>query len=157
MNSYKYSLTVILFLLTALLVSGQPRKYTTANGHAHNDYLNPRPFTTAYENRFGSIEVDVFPVNGILMVAHDKHKIDSARTIEQLYLRPLKEKLETDSDLILRMLIDIKEDYKESLRILVDDLHPFLKDLSKPGVPGKITILISGRRPPPSEYNAYPS
>ena len=57
----------------------------------------------------------------------------------------------------IRLLVDIKEDYKESLAILVRNLQPLVKHLSQPGVSGKIMIVISGRRPPPSEYQDYPS
>lgn len=146
-----------LLLLFANFASGQKQHYSTANGHAHNDYMNVHPFTTAFENRFGSIEVDVFPVNGKLLVAHDRHKVDPLKTIDNMYLHPLAEKLITDSFLNIKLLVDIKEGYKESLTLLMESLRPIINYLSVPGKQNRITILISGRRPPPSEYELYPS
>jgi alkaline phosphatase len=146
-----------LILLFTITLSGQKQRYTTANGHAHNDYLNVRPFNTAFENGFGSIEVDVFPVNGKLLVAHDRNKIDSSRTIENMYLLPLATKIKEDTFRIIKLLVDFKGDYKESLAILIDNLRPLVKYLSTPEAANRVTILISGRRPSPSEYNIYPS
>ncbi|MEO8823510.1 MAG: hypothetical protein ABI366_08030, partial [Ginsengibacter sp.] len=63
------------FLFVAILsLNGfaQQRNYTVADAHAHNDYEHPIPFYTAWNAGFGSIEADVFPVNGILLVSHSK-------------------------------------------------------------------------------------
>lgn len=65
----------------------QPKNYTIANAHAHNDYEHPVPFYTAFNAGFGSIEADVFPVNGILVVAHSKKEIEPQRTLECLYIK----------------------------------------------------------------------
>ncbi len=42
-------------------------RYTIANTHSHNDYEQPIPFWTAYNAQFGSIEADVFLVDGRLV------------------------------------------------------------------------------------------
>jgi hypothetical protein len=42
--------------------------YTIANTHSHNDYEQRVPFWTAYNAQFGSIEADIFLVDGRLMV-----------------------------------------------------------------------------------------
>jgi alkaline phosphatase len=55
------------------------------------------------------------------------------------------------------LLIDIKENYKESLQLLLQELKPlkkYLVDGNNSSNP--ITILISGERPPPEEYKNYP-
>lgn len=157
MNQLKIILLITTLLVAAFYATAQKHRHTTANGHAHNDYLNGRPFTTAYENGFGSIEVDVFPVNGKLLVAHDKNKIDTSKTIENLYLLPLAYKMKTPPFRNIRLLVDIKEGYKESLAILKENLRPLVPYLSVPGTTNRITILISGKRPPPSEYYSYPA
>jgi len=53
----------LFFLFTCIPVNAQ---YSVQNAHSHNDYRNKVPFWTAYNARFGSIEVDVFAVDGEL-------------------------------------------------------------------------------------------
>jgi alkaline phosphatase len=149
------SLVVVLFTYTS--IKAQPKKYTTANAHAHNDYEHPLPFYSAYKAGFGSIEADVFPVNGVLVVAHSKTEIQPQRTLKTLYLNPLLKELSTDTARRLNLLVDIKEDYKVVLLLLVQELEPLRQYLSTQQVPNHLTILISGTRPPPAEYKNYPS
>ncbi len=40
--------------------------------HSHNDYAQPKPLVGALEREFCSIEVDVFLVDGKLLVGHDR-------------------------------------------------------------------------------------
>jgi len=150
---------LLLFFLVSASVSifAQHKKYTVADAHAHNDYMHPVPFYTAWNAGFGSIEADVYPVNGVLLVSHTKKALSSERTLDRLYLKPLLEQLQKDDKRKVSLLIDIKENYKESLRFLTKELQPLKKylvsdnDLKKP-----VTILISGERPPPQEYKNYP-
>jgi alkaline phosphatase len=138
-------------------VSAQEKNYTVSNAHAHNDYLHPVPFYTAFNAGFGSIEADVYPVNGILLVAHNKKDIHPQRTLKSLYIEPLLNELAKNSRHV-KLLIDIKENYELSLQILLKEIEPLKKylvtskDADKP-----LTILISGERPPPAEYKNYPS
>lgn len=152
---------VFFFLLLSSIISinsfSQQTNYTVDNAHAHNDYLHPIPFYTAYNAGFRSIEADVYPVNGKLMVAHNKSAIQSQRTLENLYTGPLLKELIKNPERKVDLLIDIKENYKESLKLLIEELKPLKKYLitdkkkSKP-----LTILISGERPPPAEYKNCP-
>jgi alkaline phosphatase len=138
-------------------VSAQQKNYTVSNAHAHNDYLHPIPFYTAFNAGFGSIEADVYPVNGILLVAHNKKDIHPQRTLKSLYIEPLLNELAKNSRHV-KLLIDIKENYELSSQILLKEIEPLKKylvtskDADKP-----LTILISGERPPPAEYKNYPS
>lgn len=144
------------FLIGNLLVA-QPTSYNAGNAHSHNDYLNSQPFHNAYAKGFGSIEADVFPVNGTLCVAHHKKEIDPKQTLKTLYLDPLFNKLKNDNSQPVKLLIDIKEDYLLSLQLLIKELGPLRKYLSVPGKKRLITILVSGSRPPPGEYKNYPN
>ena len=148
-----------LFLFFFNIASGiaQPKSYTTANAHSHNDYLNGNPFYSAYKNGFGSIEVDIFPVEGILCVAHSKREIQLPRTLKSLYVDPLLKELETNKSVKLKLLVDIKENYKLSLELLIKELEPLIQYLSTPKESKSLTILISGSRPPPAEYKNYPA
>lgn len=135
----------------------QPKNYTIANAHAHNDYEHPVPFYTAFNAGFGSIEADVFPVNGVLIVAHSKKEIERERTLENLYIKPLLQQFKKNRNRKVNLLIDIKENYKESLKLLIEALKPLRKFLySAANKNNPVTILISGERPPPNEYKNYP-
>ncbi len=143
-------------VLTGYL-SGQPKQYTVANAHAHNDYEHPVPFYTAFNAGFGSIEADVFPVNGVLIVAHSKKEIDPKRTLDSLYIQSLLQELKKNKSRKVSLLIDIKENYKESLQLLINELKPLRKYLYSPeNKNNSVTILISGERPPPNEFKSYP-
>ncbi len=149
--------STLLFLFISGLAGAQPKQYTTANAHSHNDYLNKSPFYTAYKNEFASIEADVFPVNGKLNVAHSKKEIKSENTLKRLYLDPMAAELSLDPGRRLKLLIDIKENYKESLSLLLKEIQPVQQYLSTPADTRSLTVLITGNRPPPSEYKNYPS
>ncbi len=78
---------LIAFILCLNIVSinvfAQQKKYTVSNAHAHNDYMHPLPFYTAFNTGFGSIEADVYPVDGILYVSHNKKDIQPQRTLKK--------------------------------------------------------------------------
>jgi alkaline phosphatase len=52
-------------------------------------------------------------------------------------------------------LIDIKDDYRVSLPLLVKELAPLRKYLSSTGKKGVLTIIISGNRPAPTDFQNY--
>ena len=147
----------VVFLFACNFTEAQPKKYTTANAHSHNDYLNAMPFHQAYKNGFGSIEADIYPVNGILCVAHSKSEILLQRTLKSLYLDPLLNKLAVNNSHRLKLLVDIKENYKLSLSLLIREIEPLKQYLSTPQKSRSLIILITGNRPPPAEYKNYPS
>lgn len=159
MMIFQKKIFLFLFIVSFISINvfAQQKIYTVADAHAHNDYLHPVPFYTAWNAGFGSIEADVFPVNGELLVAHDSSAIESQRTLRNLYIGPLLKELKKNANRKVNLLIDIKENYKESLKLLMQELEPLKKylftdkDKAKP-----LTILISGERPPPNEYKNYP-
>src|ERR1700753_3310686 len=51
------------------------RPYTVANTHSHNDYEQATPFWLAYGQQFGSIEADIFWVEGKMLVGHSYEEI----------------------------------------------------------------------------------
>lgn len=163
MSSSSFTKNVIFVLFICLNIFSiqsfsQVKNYTVANAHAHNDYMHLVPFYTAYDAGFGSIEADVFPVNGVLLVAHSKNAIQEKNTLKILYLDPLLKELKDNKNRKVKLLIDIKQNYKLSLQILIKELESLKKylftysDRSKP-----VTILISGARPAPAEYKNYPA
>ena len=148
-------LVCIVFFKTAF---GQ--NYTPSNAHSHNDYENPNPFFTAYEQGFGSIEADIFYFNDSLFVGHTFGDIQKKRTLQAFYLDPLKNKINAnhgypyaDSTLPLQILIDIKTDPIRTLQKLVALLDTYSSIINA----GKIKIVITGNRPKPNEFASYPN
>lgn len=140
--------------------SKQPKVYTTANAHAHNDYEHEHPFTGAYDAKFGSIEADIFLSHDSLIVGHTSADLALKRTLEALYLDPLQEKTRLnkgfpypDTSLSLQLLIDIKTGAVGTLDKLTGTLKKYPQLTSCP----KIHFVISGNRPPTDDYQSYPS
>lgn len=127
---------------------------TQAGVHSHNDYLQNVPFWKAYSAGANSIEADVFLIENDLYVAHTRKEIDTLRTLEALYLEPLKEALTLGFDGAeeLVLLIDIKSEPYTTLQTLNGILQNY------PSITGsdRVTIAISGNRPKPPEYLNYP-
>lgn len=152
---------LIRLLLFVLLFAPVPSRaqhhaYDISNGHAHNDYLQKQPFYEAYDFGFGSIEADVYPVKGVLHVAHHKNEIREGFTLSSYYIEPLARQLEQKQNRKLLLLIDIKEDYKQSLELLIKELIPLKNYLHSPTSRGPVMIAISGDRPAPAEFDLYP-
>ena len=77
----------------SLSVKGAEKFPLLVQGHAHNDYYHKRPLEDALECFFCSIEVDVFLKDGKFLVAHDRVELREDRTLERLYLDPLKKRV----------------------------------------------------------------
>jgi len=58
--------------------------------YSHNDYENPRPLQEAVELGFRGVEADVIYRGGELRVAHEPALARPGRTLERLYLQPLR-------------------------------------------------------------------
>ncbi|MHB1306985.1 MAG: phosphatidylinositol-specific phospholipase C/glycerophosphodiester phosphodiesterase family protein [Limisphaerales bacterium] len=82
--------------------------------HSHNDYEHGRPLLDALDQGFCSVEADIFAVDGQLLVAHDRHQIKPERTLQALYLDPLRERVKANGGRVFRdgpeffLLIDFK-------------------------------------------------
>ncbi|MES4902105.1 MULTISPECIES: phosphatidylinositol-specific phospholipase C/glycerophosphodiester phosphodiesterase family protein [unclassified Streptomyces] len=141
--------------------SGSGRgKPPLARAHAHNDYEHPRPLTDALSHGFGSVEADIWLVDGELLVAHDAEDLDPTRTLESLYLDPLARRVKQNGgrvyrghDLTLQLLIDIKTAGEPTYLELAKRLRPYHSMLSSAhgGVGGRVrrsavTAVISGDR-----------
>src|SRR5271154_2391532 len=58
--------------------------------HAHNDYEHTRPLFDALDQGFTSVEADIYLVDGQLLVGHTRSSLKPERTLEKLYLDPLR-------------------------------------------------------------------
>ncbi|SMQ14731.1 Glycerophosphoryl diester phosphodiesterase family protein [Streptomyces sp. Ag82_O1-12] len=125
--------------------------------HAHNDYEHPRPLLDALDHRFGSVEADIYLVDGQLLVAHDPEDLDPTRTLESLYLDPLAARVRAHHGSVyrgyrgsLQLLIDIKTEgaatYLELDRHLRRYRHLFTTYARGRVHRGPVTAVISGDR-----------
>jgi hypothetical protein len=144
--------------LLIALVNGAcaQNKYTVANIHSHNDYSRPEAFYHAFNAGVGAIEADIYLHNGKLMVAHDTAKAGQYPSLQKMYLQPILKTLQTKPR-ALNLVIDLKGAHAPILTELIQELKP-LQSLVKNGKNNKpLSIIITGNRPPPAEYNNYPA
>ncbi len=124
------------------------------NAHAHNDYYHTRPLLDALDQGFCSVEADVFLVNDQLLVGHDQSELKPARSLQNLYLEPLREIAANNGGQIypngpeLTLLVDIKnqgESAFEKLQILLRS-YPELISSAESGTYQKraVRIIVSG-------------
>ncbi|WP_369180203.1 phosphatidylinositol-specific phospholipase C/glycerophosphodiester phosphodiesterase family protein [Streptomyces mutabilis] len=142
---------------TALASEGRQGPRPLWRAHAHNDYEHPRPLLDALDHRFGSVEADIYLVDGQLLVAHDPEDLDPSRTLESLYLDPLAARVRANHGRVyrrdrraLQLLIDIKTEgastYLELDRHLRRYKHLFTTCAHGRVFPGAVTAVISGDR-----------
>jgi YVTN family beta-propeller protein len=148
---------VLLLLLTYFSSYGQSLQTLL---HSHNDYEQKEPLNAAYRAGFHSIEADVWLVDGRLLVGHDRRDLKPDRTLEALYLNPLQAKIREnrgrpypDKRKGLQLMIDIKSEATPTTDALVALLKAY-PDLSKNK---RLTVTVSGARPPEDLWSTYPS
>ncbi|MFJ5040090.1 phosphatidylinositol-specific phospholipase C/glycerophosphodiester phosphodiesterase family protein [Streptomyces parvulus] len=142
---------------TALASEGGRGPRPLWRAHAHNDYEHPRPLLDALDHRFGSVEADIYLVEGQLLVAHDPEDLDPTRTLESLYLAPLAARVRAHHGRVyrrdrraLQLLVDIKTGgaatYLELDRQLRRYGHLFTSYAHGRVLPGAVTAVVSGDR-----------
>jgi hypothetical protein len=86
--------------------------------HAHNDYAHTRPLLDALDHGFCSVEADIFLADGQLLVAHNRSQTHPERTLQALYLDPLRERVKQNGGRVHRggpeftLLIDLKSGWQ---------------------------------------------
>lgn len=132
----------------------KPKPLTRA--HAHNDYEHPRPLLDALAEGFCSVEADIFLVDGQLLVAHNRKDVKPERTLQALYLDPLRERVKRNGGRVFpkgpefSLLIDLKTDWPTTYPALravltnyADMLTTFRNGVTQTNA---ITVIISGNR-----------
>lgn len=127
--------------------------------HAHNDYEHDRPLLDALSHGFTGVEADIWLVDGALLVAHDADQVEPGRTLQSLYLDPLRERVKANGGMVyasgqeepITLLIDIKSDGPETYQALSSVLEEYSDILTvfRDGEmePGAVTAVVSGNRP----------
>ena len=128
-----------------------------AQAHAHNDYEHQRPLLDALDHGFTGVEADIWLVNGKLLVAHEEAHIKPERTLEALYLDPLKKRVTENGGKVypasegFTLLIDLKTEGEPTYKALAEVLskYPDILTVVRDGKvqAGAITAVVSGNRP----------
>ncbi len=157
----KAILLSVAFLLG--LYSFSMAQYTTLNAHSHNDYEQKNPFFLAWQNHFGSIEADIWEVNGELLVAHTKNELSPDKTLDALYLNPIVKifKMNNGSPWskysgTFQLLIDIKTSVEPALTMLVEKLKMYPEVFNPQINKHAVRVVITGNRPNPEDFSKYP-
>lgn len=152
-------LGLVVALLSAVLL-GQDRAVNVVpltNVHAHNDYEHTHPLFDALSCGFCSVEADINLVNGKLLVAHSLKATRPDRTLESLYLEPLRRRVQANGGRVYRngppvwLLIDFKTDPKAMYPVLrkvlesYSDILTVWKDGKKKQ--GAVTAILTGDHP----------
>jgi glycerophosphoryl diester phosphodiesterase family protein len=126
------------------------------HAHAHNDYEHERPLFDALDCGFCSVEADVFLRDGRLLVGHTPFSLKPDRTLERLYLDPLRERAKANGGRIYRggppvfLLVDVKTEANPTYTAL-DRVLARYADLLSVVRNGKfeqraVTVVVSGNR-----------
>jgi hypothetical protein len=147
-------LAVVACTLVGCATSSQPLPLLAA--HAHNDYEHARPLLDALEHGFCSVEADVYLRDGRLLVAHDQKDVRPERTLEALYLDPLRARVRANGGRVFRdvptitLLVDVKSEARSTyaaleavLALYADILTVFEPSAARPGA---VTVVVSGNR-----------
>ena len=155
------TITGIVFLtvgcVTPQPIGDETSTRTLSGGHAHNDYEHPAPLVEALDLGFISVEADIHLVGDALLVAHDADEVRPERTLQSLYLDPLRERFRAQRGRLrpdgspLILLVDFKTEATstyERLREVLESYRPMLTVFADDyTLPGGISVILSGNRP----------
>jgi len=150
-------ITVFVLIICSPLIS-RSQSIALPNAFAHNDYRHIRPLTDALENGFTNIEADVFLKDESLIIAHVNPFFKHRRTLEALYLEPLKERITANNGQVYKgydhpviLMIDIKTGANNTYSALMPVLEQYKSILTRYDhgkiYPGPVTIVLSGHKP----------
>lgn len=129
-----------------------------AHAYAHRDCEFNPPLWRSLRHGFTHIEVDVYCLFGRIFVGHDLSQLRPGRTLQTLYLEPLRQLLRhkpgqifTD-DTPLWLFVDVKTEARSSwllLRTLLESYHDIVTTFTPSSARTKsVTVVVSGNRPP---------
>jgi hypothetical protein len=107
-----------------------------ARAHAHNDYEHARPLFDALDHGFCSVEADIWLTPAGLLIGHDRKDLRPDRTLQSLYLDPLRARARANDGRVYRdgpafyLLIDVKTEAAETYATLDKVLAQYADILS---------------------------
>jgi hypothetical protein len=150
--------TTFFVLLLFSLQTVRSQSIPLPNGFAHNDYLHKRPLFDALENGYTNIEADIFLRGGKLIIAHIDPFFKSSRTLENLYLKPLANRIAGNNGQVYKgyqnpviLMIDVKTGANNTymaLKAVLEKYRAILSNYDHGQVHlGAVTIVLSGHKP----------
>src|SRR6476620_10992373 len=143
-------------LIAAPFARAQESPKPLPQAHAHNDYEHARPLLDALDHGFCSVEADIWLTPEGLLVGHDRKDLRPRRTLEALYLDPLRERIQAHGGRVYRggpmfhLLIDVKTDAAETYGLLDKVLARYADILTVyrdgKSEPNAVTVILSGNR-----------
>jgi hypothetical protein len=123
-------------------------------GHAHNDYEHKRPLLDALDQGFASVEADVWLTKDGLLVAHTPFGLKAERTLQALYLDPLRARVRANGGAVLKdaprfyLLVDVKSEAKAAYAELAKVLAGYadILTVTRDGKTERkaVTVVVSG-------------
>jgi hypothetical protein len=154
--NFQFAIATAVLLLAPPATPAQSLPAPLLHAHAHNDYQHPRPLFDALEHGFCSVEADVHLVNGQLLVAHNRSQVRPERTLQALYLEPLRERVQRNGGRVYPsgpefvLLVEIKDDWKTTYPVLREVLTNYASILTSFRAAKKetnaVTVIITGHR-----------
>jgi hypothetical protein len=154
--SLRYAWMLACVLGLALAAKEEKQITPLPQAHAHNDYEHKRPLLDALEQGFCSVEADVYLVGEELLVAHTRRDLKPERTLEKLYLIPLKERVQANGGRVYRdvptfyLMIDVKTEAKATYAAVDKVLGRYgdMLSVTRDGKfqSGAVTVVLSGNR-----------
>jgi hypothetical protein len=150
--------TALILLLPAAAIAQADGKPVVPlrHAHAHNDYEHKRPLFDALDCGFCSVEADVFLSQDKLLVGHTVLSLNPERTLENLYLDPLRQRVRTNRGKVypggptVFLLIDVKTEANSTYAALDKVLARYADILSVTRAgkfeAGAVTAVVSGNR-----------
>lgn len=151
---------IVVVVVVLLMAQLEPRPRDVVpllHAHAHNDYLHDPPLLQALEHGFASVEADIFLVGDKLCVAHEADKTTPERTLQSLYLEPLRQRVKKNGGQVYRngsrflLLIDIKTKAEPTYQRLHEILAAYQEMRTTFDAQGRqdkaVTVIVSGNRP----------
>jgi len=125
--------------------------------HAHNDYEHTHPLLDALGQGFTSVEADIYLVDGQLLVAHERKDVKPERTLQKLYLEPLRDLVAKNHGSVypngakIILLIDVKTEAERTyaaLKPVLKEFQAMLTRFTKDKIEtNAVTVILSGERP----------
>jgi hypothetical protein len=156
-SNWLFLLIVAAFAVCTSVGSAEPAAVRPLlQAHAHNDYEHARPLLDALDHGFCSVEADIWLTPEGLLVGHDRKDLKPGRTLEALYLEPLRERVWANGGRVYRggpifyLLIDVKTEAEATYAALDKVLAGYadLLTVTREGKvqPQAVTAILSGNR-----------
>jgi hypothetical protein len=124
--------------------------------YAHNDYYNAHPLQDALALGYQGVEADYVLVGRRLLVAHNRREAKWSRTLELLYLAPLRARVQRCGWVLAHgrsflLNIESKEKSLAAYRALRELLRTYSDIIGTSTRPGAVQVVLVGWHPPLGE------